>query len=511
MVITAACAVAAVAVSGPLTMLALYFLGKRGKVSDRRRISVIEFVIVLLIASVVVTPTTLAIGKDLSVSAMLTDKEFYNGYENEPSVHPNPCHAGEKGHDAESGESNCHYSYDTGAQYADEVETGQKCTGQGSNKTCVPDYTTYYADIFAPYATVEYTYSVSDTLGQSYDYPGTYIATDAKSYAGRAIPSYIPRGAPQDWQDAMSHWLAHNSRPTTTMFEYQNPILALRNNKGIDNYDTPPSDDVVKQYVDKGLVPDHTANILTNPIRGRSDGKAQTVADKAAFECTPTSTADKQAWQNKLMQFNSQLGTKLQGDLHLVIVGSCISDLHQYTGVLKAWWQSAHYGDSPLSKNGIIVVLQTTDGKTISGADATTGMPFGNNGMLNSIRTYLPGTLLSPRDVLGDPRTFGNKQYFEGSPAGSLEDIVLDGPYHFLRACMIHCPAGQTGYGSLIAQLDPPTADKVYMVGAVLLIATCLWILVAFTEFLDRWIRRVPDLLERLLNMIIDKIKQPLR
>jgi len=76
---------------------------------------------------------------------------------------------------------------------------------------------------------------------------------------------------------------------------------------------------------------------------------------------------------------------------------------------------------------------------------------------------------------------------------------------------MIHCPAGQTGYGSLIAQLDPPTADKVYMVGAVLLIATCLWILVAFTEFLDRWIRRVPDLLERLLNMIIDKIKQPLR
>jgi hypothetical protein len=50
---------------------------------------------------------------------------------------------------------------------------------------------------------------------------------------------------------------------------------------------------------------------------------------------------------------------------------------------------------------------------------------------------------------------------------------------------MISCPPGQTGYGNLIAQLDPPTADKVWMVFWVGLISLIFWIVVAYTEFLD--------------------------
>jgi hypothetical protein len=502
MLITAIIAVMVVALLGLLTMLALQLLRRQGIISSRLRISVVEFVVAFLVAGGIATPTTLAIGKHLSIDSVLTDNEFYNGVELKPDVHPKTCYGGHDGsfaNNGSAGSSNCTYTYVSGSYQW--YTTHQECvdTGTGNNKThtCwdVKDYHTAY--IYKPYATVEYRYSVSDSLGQTYDYPDAYIATDAKAYGSRAIPSNIPRGAPPDWQDAMRHWQLGDPRPVTAVFQYQNPILALQRNKGIDYYDAPPPDDVVKQYVAKRLVPDYTANILSDPIRGASGGKAQTVADKAGFVCTSMSAADQQAWQDKLMQFNAQLGTRLQGDLHLLIVGSCVTDLHEYTNVVKAWSQSAHYGHSPLSKNGIIVVLQTTDGKTISGADATTGMPFGNNGMLNSIRVNLTGTLLTPRDVLGDPRTIvdgKNKQYFQGSPPGSLESIMLVGQYHFVRACMISCPPGQTGYGNLIAQLDPPTADKVWMVAIIGFISLIFWIIVAYTDFLDtlwnRWFGR---------------------
>ena len=86
---------------------------------------------------------------------------------------------------------------------------------------------------------------------------------------------------------------------------------------------------------------------------------------------------------------DAALGSTLQGDLHLVIVDAKkISDPDNYSNALVAYWLSPKFGKDALSKNGIVVVLGTSDGKTVdytyaAGADLLTGQTVGHNQSLS--------------------------------------------------------------------------------------------------------------------------------
>jgi len=113
---------------------------------------------------------------------------------------------------------------------------------------------------------------------------------------------------------------------------------------------------------------------------------------------------DKKFWQTTLMYLNAALGTELQGDLHIVIVQNAkiSAEKDAYITALKAYWSDPKvFGDDTVSKNPIIVVVGTEDGQTVSWARATTGMPLGNEYMLNQIQNKLPGTALTPEALIG--------------------------------------------------------------------------------------------------------------
>ena len=481
-------AVAVVAAVGVLVTFLLYILKGRGKVSRRLRISVVELVIGALVLGGIAVPVTLKVGSKLSVNQVLTQNQYYDGVQEKPKSTPTYCYAGAtSGDSAKAGQSNCYWTYVSGTySWTDKI-----CSGTGSSQKCT--YIPEQANTYTPYSSVEVHYWIDDSIGDHYDYSGAYVPANARPYSlGTPIPSYVLRGAPPDWLAAMARWKAGDPRSVTAVRSYPNPILGLRNQTGIDNYDTPPPASVIQGYVAKHEVPDSTQRILGKLIIGPTDGDSQTIAYKANFVCVNIPHATQLAWQNALMQFNAQLGMHLHGDLHILIVGGCIGDLHQFTQVVKARWQSTDYDPNTFAKNGVVVVLQTLDGgKTIANADATTGMPYGNNGMIESIRTYLPGTALTPIGVLGHPRTIvdgSSTKYFEGTPVGSLVGIMLFGLYHFVRSCMINCPAGQVGYAALVVQIQPTFEAKMMMLLVVALISFAYWFFVAWTDFLDkRW------------------------
>lgn len=484
-------------VIGLIAVACVAGIGLLGKLADKLwdlhtgsrnlRISGSEYAGAMAVVTIVVLPLVMWIGSALSVNDQLTDQQFLNGVEVSALTSPTRCAAGTSG-SATSGESNCALAYDTGQTYSyTYTTTTSVCTEDDGDEDCtnVPVVHVATADIWAPYATYEYHYSVTDSLGDTYNYPGVYLAAHpVPYYRGHAIPSSVPRGAPKDWLAAKAAIAAGNPRPVTKMASYENPILATDDQNYIQYSDN------VQQYLREHILPMPTANILTNPIYGTSRG----LADKVSF--VGIKLPDEAAWEAADMQFNGGFGMKLQGDLHVVIIrSSLVDDPTQYLNALKAYWQSTQYfGHRPIAKNAVIVVIGTTNGKTVDWAQATTGMPYGNNVMLQAIQNDLPGTALTPAAVFGDPHTVVTPPAKAGakdavtvtlsSPPGILSEVVFK-EFPFQRACMITCPSGQVGYADLIAQIHPSAMADFWMILIIMGVSLPFWWYVAVSDRFD--------------------------
>jgi hypothetical protein len=206
-------------------------------------------------------------------------------------------------------------------------------------------------------------------------------------------------------------------------------------------------------------------------------------------------------WQEALRRFNAALGSKLQGDLHAVVVNSArVSDPHDYLKALRAYWLSGHFGKSAIAKNGIILVVGTTDGQTIDWAQAATAMPYGNNVMLQAMQNNLAPVAgvkqpLTPQHVFGEPHTVitaatkpgahDNVQVTLSTPRGVLEQTMFEfAPY--LRPCMV-CAKGQgVGYANLVEKIQPSLGWDFAMIGIICAFALVYWLLVGYTSFLEK-------------------------
>ncbi len=491
MFMTATVAVLIVAVIGVAFKYAIPFLISRGFYTDWH-VSWREYSAGLAVFALVVAPTVVFVGNQISVAEALRYEEFYNGVETRALEHKTVCQAGTSGSTASSGRSNCAYEYNTGQSYTywdtcPETRTTIDSKGNAQTETVyVPCTQTAY--IYAPYATLEFRYEIVDSLDGSYRFSPVYLEQNPKMYADKAIPTDLPRGAPAEWVDAKSRLDAGDPRAVTRMFGYDNYILAAK-----DDMLLPFSQDV-ERYKAEGILPDHTANIKGNPMTGFN----ASFAHKVSF--VGVGVSNESAWQESLMGFNAALGSKYRGDLHMVLIDSArVDEPVTYLNAVKAYWLGEEFGRRAIAKNAIIVVVGVQDNK-VQWAQATTGMPFGNEIMAEGIKAHLVGVSVDPNTVIGNPRTIVTPASGSGEDdtvtleksdkMGVLEEVVLH-TFPFKRACMgCQDDEGEIGYDNLVAKVQPPLWQLTIMVTIVALLSIGWWIFVGRSTLLERRPRR---------------------
>ena len=448
-----------------------------------------EYFVVGIALSAIVAPLVSVIGTNLSIGEQLQYKQWLNGVEKEVVDSVIQCNQGyASSYSASTGQSNCAHSYVSGYYNWYWTETITTCTSDSKgNQSCTSTTVTHTetAPIETPYATREHSYAIESWMyngegGQMrYSFPGAYLDTNPVPHPAskRDIPASIPRGAPVDWQDAKNRLDAGDPRAVTKEGTYNNFILASK-------------DDLLRTYGPRldeykaaGLLPDHTANITTDPVKGPSRSQA----DKVSF--VGVNVQDENAWQKSVMRFNAALGTQLQGDLHVVLIDAAIvpwSDAVPYTQSLKAYWQSEHFGRWAIAKNAIILVMGVDKAtNTVAWADATTGMPFGNETMIEFLKAYLPGTPLVPDLLFGKPVTVvdGTKaSVTHPAPQGKVEHLVFE-QAPFKRFSMSCEKESCIGYKDLASKIKPTTTAIVWVSIITVLISIGLWVLVGYTSF----------------------------
>lgn len=443
-----------------------------------------EYIAGVILGSLVLVPSVFAIGRAWSVSDAASYQEFYNGVETSATIEPTNCEPGRSGNDASAGRSNCRHQRNSGISYTylePYIVTDTTCDSQGScTTTSRTEYRPATAYIYYPYTTTEYEYIITDSIGGTYAFPGSYVK-DEESFDGTPIPESIPRADPQEWVDSRQNLDAGTPRPVTRLFNYDNYILAAQEEMLL------PFSEDIDRYLEQDILPDHTDNIVKNPLYGFSSS----YADKVRL--VGVEVNDEEVWQQTLMSFNAALGTELQGDLHLVLIDSTLVDSPTgYANALKAHWLSDDFGRRAIAKNAIIVVAGVQD-DTIVWAQATTGMPFGNEVMLRGIVNFLPDTPLSPSEVIGAPSTVVSvdgevSTVTLSSEPGVLEQVVLQ-DFPFQRACMecLDEDGQQIGYKDLIAKVQPQPWQWTVMVIVIVALSSVYWFFASKYELFN-WV-----------------------
>jgi len=443
-----------------------------------------EFIAGLLAAYILVMPLVFWAGKSLSTADALRYEEFRNGVETSALVNVKVCEPGHSGTNAAAGHSNCDNEYNTGQTYTYLVPVTHSYTTCNSKGSCTTHtYVTMeprIGYIYSPYAAKEYAYHITDSIGGSYTFPYSYVK-DGEGYDGKAIPADLPRGDPAEWTKAKTRLDEGNPRPVTRLFDYNNYVLASHDDL------LKPFSKNVKRYLKEGILPEHTRHIDTTPLHGFNNS----TADKVSF--VGVKVSNPKAWQSSLMSFDAALGSKLQGDMHLVLIDSSLVDNPtDYLNALKAYWLGDDFGRRAIAKNAIIVVAGV-QGDTIKWGMASTGMPFGNEVMLRGITNFFPDTPLEPKQVIGSPHTVvtpsqdGKDKVVVtlSDKPGVLERVVLQ-DFPFQRACMDCKNDGkQIGYANLVVDIEPKPWQFGIMIGIVTLLALVYWFLAGQYELFN--------------------------
>ena len=280
----------------------------------------------------------------------------------------------------------CYYEYDCDPYI---VMVSYSCGTEKNPQTCQRPETRYHE---CPYVSNEFNYIVKTTLRNhtidTHRFPEN--PQEHRWRRNKSIPNSVIQkagvGQPSFWTDAYERIRSGRPGPVTIRKEYENYILA--------------SDQTIfRQYsgeIDRFL----KTGVLPTVQSGVHDFY---LADKVYFVgYHPT---DSQVWQNAVAYLNAGLGPDLQGDLHLVLVQnqSVSANPDVYALALRAYWLNKDVQNrNAFAKNGIGVVVGTTNGKTVAWARAFTGMPIGNEALIVGIRKYLQGIPLTPEMVVGN-------------------------------------------------------------------------------------------------------------
>lgn len=325
------------------------------------------FAAVVAVVNVTVVPLTMTVGTAWAKDDRANYQEFWSGLEADAWAETVECE--------KDGSCRWEYRCDPYQEYVPHTVTVPDGKGGMTTRTQWR-YETRWRD--CPYVQREVSYYAKDTLGNTYSYGENLFPPNPEQHRwrgdgseNRSLPN-VQSAVPNEWQAVQDRVKSGNPGGVTVMKEYNNYILALQKSVYRKYSDSVP------QYLDAGLLPT-LADSIIKPYS----------AHKAYFAGL-TVPADADAWQFELQRFNGHFGGGKQGDLHVVFVdGTKVSDPGDYVNALQAYWQdSAALGKHTLSKNGVVLVVGVNSDRRVGWVDAFTGMPEGNEALVEKLRTF---------------------------------------------------------------------------------------------------------------------------
>ncbi len=379
-----------------------------------------EFIVGTLICSLVIIPLTQFIGIKVARGNQVTFNEFWGGWETGTKHEKVPCDRdGPCAH-----EYSCD-PYNHVHHESRQVYTGNDANGNAQYRTeyYTEDHTHYHE---CPYATEEWSFRVDTDFGGWYVVANGFTDNPQEWRRGSGIPAGVHRGVPAEWTAIKTRIDAGTPGGVTTRKQYKNYILASQNT-------------ILKRFSSdverlRPLLP-----AMTKDVDGRYQaGKFHAVGVKA----------DTAAWNEATLRFGGNLGSKRQGDLHVVAVDVAkAGNPDTYSNALEAYWTGKEFGKNALSKNGLVLVLGT-DGTTVKWARSFTGMPIGNEAVATQTRSALKEVPFTPDAVLGVPTP-------KDSGDGAFSKVALSKP-GFVRVCMLCNDKGESGgFSYLNSQIQP--------------------------------------------------------
>lgn len=434
------------------------------------RITSTEATIASVVLMVLVVPIVDHVGAKMAFDNKVSYQEFWGGYESSVSKQVFNCHESDEQGGSTGG---CVHTFDADSYtvqvpYTVEVEDRAAYTdSQGHYHSAVTHTETRYRTETrwrqVPFTTTETTWTIHTTLGD-YTVGGNWFPDNPERHRIRAedgsmdaLPG-VPTGMPILWAQARDRINAGDPGPVTQEHSYDNYILASED-AALKRYSP-----YIDQYAKQGVLPNLNHSV-----------KNFYYMDRAYF--VGNVGVDSSAWTASVERYNAALGASLQGDLYLVIADTHkVTDPDNYISTLTAYWQSPQFEKYAISKNAIVVVLGTEDGKTVKWARALTGMPVGNSTMVYAIQNQLGGKELTPASILGQPKGLlapngngGYKVTIAHTPTpGALESIMWTGDTAFKRVSMTGKGSGSgVGFQYLKTQIQP-TGGQLFGIYAVI-------------------------------------------
>ena len=427
------------------------------KSNSRYEITWKEYLITMVVISFLAAPGVIKIGWEFAKSNKMTYREYWNGWEERAIKRCIECER----------DGSCEHCYDCDP-YIVMVNYPCNCDDKGNCSTCTRPETHYHS---CPYVDMETDYVVKTTLGD-YTIASNRFPDNPQQHRWRKSES-IPQGvinragvgAPSFWTEAKSRIEEKVPGPVTKRMNYKNYIYAS------DNTILKQYSGEVKKFLDLNLFP----KIQSGVFQFYHANKVHFVGFKPK---------DASGWQKKLEYFNAALGSKLQGDLYLVIIQNALISKNpdEYAIALKAYWQNIEqFGKNAFSKNGIAILLGTADGETVSWARAFTGMPLGNEELAVAVMGNLKGAVLDSENLLGDIQRFSSKR----GNKGKLEDIIFgltEESTKFRRISMSAQDKDDVGLGFLylMSEIRPTDTQQIILVIIALLLCGSGWTVSVF-------------------------------
>lgn len=395
-----------------------------------------------------------AAGFHMARASAISYEEYWSGLEDKAWIDTTTC----------TRDGSCVHEYDCDSYVVMVTKTRQvpytttetytDANGRLSTRTVTKYRTETYTEPetrwhSCPYVTHEYSFKVSDTLGDthtigshwfpasptSHRWTGTGYRDARFGFGQPSLPN-VESGQPGLWVEAKKRLDAGTPGGVTKQMKYDNYILA-----SADDIYAKASDQIAALKKD-GLLP----TVVTGTYDFYRADKVYGVGD------LPGTDKD---WQDALLRFNGHFGGEKQGDMHLVVVtDDRVSDPDSYTNALMAYWQSEALGKHALSKNGYVVVVGSTDDQTVAWARGFSGMPLGNEAVNVAVREDLTGTALTPTALLGTPAA---------PTSGAIGAVMFDESIGFERVQMVD-------YEYLFAEIEPSGGAKTLISAIIILL-----------------------------------------
>jgi len=372
------------------------------------------FAVALIAMVLVVFPVrgaTFAIAK----SDAQTFTEYWNGYEESVSLDTTTC----------TRDGWCRNTFQCDPYLVTEIEYYTDSDGNTQSRTVTR---TEYHD--CPYATEETSYTIHTTIGEFS--AGDNLMTGEQWRAGHAIPGGRVTEPPVLWSEAKERIDSGNPGGVTKTNNYKNFILASNNS-------------ILKSY-SESINELESASLLPSP----PSGTYEIYRAQKAFLAGKIPGVDMERVNRDLQNLNGAFGMELKGNLRLVLVNTdeLTMSAEDYKNSLHAYWSDAERFDRyALPKNDVVVILGVSASSgtpTVAWAKGFTGMPVGNEGLLQDISSKLPGALVD-ESLIGsatyDPKS-GEITHGDG-----LLESVLWGENKFERVSMEQKDEGDVGTG----------------------------------------------------------------